>query len=167
MTHWTTGDLVTAADLNDGLGRPLATWTPTLTTADTGADPTTSSAEGSYFRIGRVVMVWARFVLSAGGGTGQDAGALLVDLPVAADTTADAMDASTELGAGSALGTFHIHDDSAGLAPVGSVQLRTSTHVHFIDSAGAPSEPVQSDDGRLSASGDVLTFTATYLVASS
>lgn len=162
---WSTGEVVTAAHLNQEVrdnGEALfpdeasaASWSPTL--AATGSNPSTSSVSGRQYQVGALMFVWARFVLSSGGD-----GTYTVSLPTAASgITANATHSS-----GQVIGVFHGRDDSGDLAVEGNVLLRNNSSVHFMmrgvqpDGAG-----IDHNTPVTWASGDIMSFHAVYPVA--
>lgn len=163
---WTTGEVVTAAQMNqevrDNLDAALpdgvtaASWTPTLEATTT--DPT-SSVTGREYRVGPLQFVWARFVISTGG-----SGDYLVTLP----TAASGITATTESGSGQIIGSFHMRDITVPYMFEGSVLLATSTTVRFqatSETGDTESGRVRHDNPRTWTSPDVLSFHAVYPVA--
>lgn len=88
---WVTGEVVTAAYMNNEIGVPFtgiqAAWTsysPALTASTT--NPTGYTANGRYLQIGKFISVRVQIIMGAAAGTGSYA----VSLPTAADSAMSA-----------------------------------------------------------------------------
>jgi len=164
---WTTGEVVTAAqmnqevrdNLNAGLpdGVTAASWTPTLEATST--NPTASSTTGREYRVGGLQFVWARWEISTGG-----SGTYFVTLPV----SASGITPSATSGLGQIIGSFHMRDLTVPYMFEGSVLLRANGTAHFnatSETGDTESGKVTHDNPRTWAVGDVLSFHALYPVA--
>ena len=128
---WVTGEIVTAAHLNQEVRDNLdagfsdgvtgVDWTPTLRGAT--ANPTVDFVEGRRFKIGGLQFLWVRWVL--GDDPGQ--GSYDVTLPNAAVGIADA-DAA---GRGTAIGSWQARDVSGPTTGAGTVSLISSNEAGF------------------------------------
>lgn len=78
------GDLIRAADVNDIADVGWTAYTPTLTSS--GTAPTTSTAEGRYVRVGRIIIAECNIVIATAG-TGTYSIALPVESLAAATDT--------------------------------------------------------------------------------
>lgn len=163
---WSTSEVVTAAHMNQEVRDNLeagfpddvsaVSWSPTLEATTT--NPSTSSVAGRYWRVGPVMFVWARWVLSDGG-----SGIYFVTLP----TAASGVTASGNGYGGQAIGSFVFRDDSTVSASVaGAVRLRASDEASF-DSGSEGTVNSTSNDAGFggAATGDVLSMWACYPVA--
>lgn len=163
---WTTGQVVTAADLNQDIRDNLnalfpdeeagVSWSPTLEATTT--DPTVSATAGVEYTIGAIQFFWARWVLSAAG-----SGTYFVTLP----STASGVTASTTDAAGQRVGGFVIRDDSPGWASEGAMYLHSTTVARFLFPAegGVSHGLLTHNNMRAWASGDVLSIEGAYPIA--
>lgn len=164
---WTTGEVVTAAHMNQEIRDNLnalfpdgvtgVSWSPTLEATTT--DPGTSAVAGVEYTDGAVQKCWARWVLSSGG-----TGTYFVTLP----STAVGLTAASGAGEGQAVGSFQILDISPAHMLGGTVLLRSTTRAHFMsdsDAHGTPSGVINHNTPRTWASGDILSFYAQYPIA--
>lgn len=166
---WTTGEVVTAAHMNQEVRDNLsalfpngvagASWTPVLKGAT--SDPTTSSATGRQYQVGALMFVWARFVI-----TDPGSGRWSVELPKAAvNLTGDGTVATP----GNIVGSWQAGDGSTQVRG-GSVILRASDTVIFVRADPNTGGSALGDTATFPfsggvGSGSVLTFHAVYPAA--
>lgn len=161
---WTTGEVVTAAHMNqevrDNLGALFpngvagASWTPTLEGDSSNAS---ASVTGRKYQVGALMFVWARFVL-----TDPGSGIYFVTLP----TAASGVTASASNGAGQAIGGFVARRNSPAYVTEGVVVLASSTTVRFnAATINGQSSRLESNVPFAWAADDILSFHAVYPVA--
>lgn len=125
-------------------------WDPTLRAVTT--DPTVTSVDGAYYRIGALMVCYARWVLSAGG-----SGTFYVALP------ANASNIVADTGDGQAIGSWHVRDNNGPANSLsGTTMLAEAGTARF----RLPSGGLNFSDSSLSwQTGDAFSFWACYLVA--
>jgi len=163
---WVTGEVVTAAHMNQEVRDNLNalfpneevsdSWSPTLEAVTT--NPTTSVAAGRLVRVGPLQFFWLRFVITTPG-----QGRYFVTLP-----TASANLSFTEsAGGGQAVGGWQSKDQSTGIDPAtadqsGSVTLRAADAIQFSLNEGFA---VSDQNPHAWAVDDVLSAYGQYTVA--
>lgn len=159
---WTTGEVVTAAHMNQEVrdnGEALfpdeeaaVDWSPSL--SGESSNPGITGKQGRRWRVGPLQFVWVRFEFDNGG-----SGVYSVELPVAAS----GVTANSAAHSGQAVGGWSARDVSVpGNNASGVVNLQTSTTVIFsLSDNGVVGDttPFEFDDG------DFLSFHAVYPVA--
>lgn len=141
-------------NLNAGFPNAVSvvSWSPDLEATSGAID---QSVTARYYRVGGIMHVWARFVITEATGTGS----LFVTLP----TAASGISSSGSGYSGQAIGSFTLRDDGTVANSVaGTVRLSASDEVSFdsgTDGTVAVSSPFALDVN------DVLTFWACYPVA--
>ena len=141
---WVTGETVTAALLNQDIrdngalehpdGVTPNDWTPTLEAVSGNPNAGEIVETGEEFALGGLQFCWATFTNSAGYVNADDVGSgvYFVTLPA----TASGVTTATPSGSGQAVGSWSSRDDSNSATNVtGQVLLRSTTTVHFLESA--------------------------------
>lgn len=157
---WVTGELVTAAYMNqevrDNLNAqfPLAavawsSYTPTLTQSVT---VTATVTYAKYMQIGKIINVNVLLTVTGAGTLGAD---IFVTLPV---TAAASFSNLTAVGAG------RVFDTSASLNYVGTAVSNTTARIGIVPNAGNGYLGSTSFTAALAA-GDTVSFCATYEAA--
>lgn len=155
---WTTGELVTAAHLNqevrDNLNAAfpvgVVAWTSYTPTLTQSATVTKTVTYANYMKIGRLVIAVVNLAVT---GAGTSSNAVRVGLPVDAVTT------QLEIGGGI------IYDTSANTMYTGEWAIATTTTVEMhIDQASAASWG--SSPTTALANGDIVRFHVMYEAAS-
>jgi hypothetical protein len=146
---WVTGEVVTAAHMNqevrdNGLalfpdGETADTWSPGLSATVTGAVVTVT---GRQYQVGAMMHLWANFVIDTSGGSGT----YFVTLPMSAVGLAS----SISEGSGQPVGAWILRDNSVPRSYNGVMQLRTADEIHFNVGPGSVSNvypmQIQQDD---------------------
>jgi hypothetical protein len=131
----------------DGAG--AVSWTPGLAGTAGNAAVTTT---GRRYQFGAMAFVFARMTITSPG-----AGFYFVTLPVASS----GVSVSAAEGSGQTVGSWTLRDDSGPSSRNGSVLLRAADEIWFNQGPGS----VTHQSPFLIASGDVLSFQASYPIA--
>lgn len=158
---WVTSEVVTAAHMNqevrDNLnfvlpdGDTADSWLPSL--RGTSADPAATGA-GRQYQVGAMMHVWQQYTITGGDG---GAGSWYVELPVASSGLA----VSSVEGAGTAIGSWTLRDNSVPSSRSGSVILRAADEIWFNIGPGM----VGATAPFLITVDDVFSFHAVYPIA--
>lgn len=125
-----------------------ADWTPAIVQ---GVSVTATITLAKYIKVGKIVTLWVSLSVTGSGTTANDIVITTASLPIAPS--------SVNLGV---LGSFRIYDSNVGTIFVGSSLISTDG-IFF--QAHLETASVGTDPAFALASGDLVTFTAHYLVA--